>query len=173
MITPQHTEEDLSKAYVMAVGAKAGLSVHFRDAHDYGVDGSLHEVSIVNNRRRESGVAIDFQLKASKQCSIDASSSLVYDLDAHTYNYLRERARESRATPIILLLLALPENEADWLSVSAEQMVMKKACYWTKIDGEFTDNVATKRIAIPQARLFDVAAARELMRQIKQNGGIA
>lgn len=173
MITQQHTEEDLSKAYVMAVGAKAGLSVHFRDAHDYGVDGSLHQVSIVNGKRQESGYSFDFQLKASKRCSIDAASSLVYDLDADTYNFLCDRARENRATPIVLLLLALPEDEADWLSVSPERMIMKKACYWTKIDGKFTDNVATKRVAIPQGRLFDVAAAGELMRQVRETGGIA
>lgn len=40
MITPQHMEEDLSRAYVQAVAARAGVLLSMNGAaHDYGVDG--------------------------------------------------------------------------------------------------------------------------------------
>lgn len=172
MITSQHIEEDLSKAYVLAVGAKAGLSVTFRDGHDYTVDGSLHEVSRVNGRYHESGLSFDFQLKASKKCSTK-DTSIIYDFDAETYNYLCQRAENKYTTPIILLLLVLPEDESEWLSVSPEQMILKKACYWMKIDGNFTKNKETRRIEIPQKQLFDVSAIQSLIGQIKATGEIA
>ncbi len=172
MITQQHTEEDLSKAYVLAVGAKAGLIVRFTDGHDYTVDGSLHEVSILNGKRHESGFSFEFQLKASKNCIVK-ESSIAYDFDADTYNYLCERAKTKHTTPIILLLLVLPENEEEWLSISTDQLILKKACYWMKIDGKFTENSETKRISIPQEHLFDVSAVQTLISQIKTTGEIA
>ena len=172
MITKQHTEEDLSKAYVLAVGAKAGLNVKFGEGHDYTVDGSLHEVSILNGKYHESGFSFDFQLKASKNCSID-ETSIIYDFDADTYNYLCSRAQAKHTTPIVLLLLVLPQDESEWLSVSPEQMILKKACYWMKIEGNFTKNSTTQRIQIPQSQLFDVSAIQSLLNQIKTTGEIA
>lgn len=172
MITTQHIEEDLSKAYVLAVGAKAGLNVKFTEGHDYTVDGSLHEVSSLNGKLHESGISFDFQLKASKNCSFDGAS-VVYDFDAETYNFLCSRANSKHTTPIILLLLVLPNDETEWLSVTTNQMILKKACYWMKIDGNFTENQSSKRILIPQEHLFDPSAAQSLIDQIRLTGEIA
>jgi hypothetical protein len=56
MLTEEHGKEDLSRAYVQAVGARAGIIVSLnRRGHDYGIDGSFHQVSILDGNRVESG----------------------------------------------------------------------------------------------------------------------
>jgi hypothetical protein len=40
MITIQHTEEQLSRAYVTAVAGYAGINLMAERSHDYGVDGN-------------------------------------------------------------------------------------------------------------------------------------
>lgn len=97
MITTQHIEEDLSKAYVMAIGAKAGYSIEMDRPHDYTVDGTFHEIAIIENERSESGYSIDFQLKSCKNCVIE-KDFIKYDFDAKTYNYFISRTYRKNST---------------------------------------------------------------------------
>jgi hypothetical protein len=70
MMTGQHIEEGLSRAYVMAVAARAGVNINWRE-FDYGVDGTFCRVSNRNGRLTEDGVALDYQLKASTRWRMD------------------------------------------------------------------------------------------------------
>lgn len=168
-MTPQHIEEDLSRAYVFAVSARAGMNVSFSQSHDYTIDGHIHEVCRSHGRYVESGIALDFQLKASKRC-VDDGNFIKYDFDADTYNYLRTRTDQKHTTPVVLLLLVLPQDENEWLNVSQEALILKKACYWAKITGNFTQNSSTTRIEIPKSQLFDVSAVTEIFANINDTG---
>lgn len=65
MITLQHIEEGLSRAYVAAVVARAG-AILYTPQFDYGVDGTIARVQrIASGRYIEDGVKFDFQLKAT------------------------------------------------------------------------------------------------------------
>ena len=71
MLTIQHIQEDLSRAYIQAVAAKAGVNLSLgTQAHDYGVDGTFHQVEAIPRvdaegkpymRRRNSGFNLEFQ----------------------------------------------------------------------------------------------------------------
>lgn len=64
MITIQHTEELLSRAYITAIAAKAGLNPNVTGYDlDYGTDGNVKKVSIYNGKREESGFGIEYQAK--------------------------------------------------------------------------------------------------------------
>ena len=168
MITTQHIEEDLSKAFVMAIGAKAGYSVDLDRPHDYTVDGTFHEVVIIENQRKESGYSIDFQLKACKNCIIE-KDFIKYDFDASTYNYFITRANSRNSIPFILILLVLPENAEEWLNITEESLILKKACYWYKIDKQEpnTPNKNSKRICIPKNQLLTPNSLKELFNKVK------
>lgn len=159
MITIQHRQEQLSRAYVHAVTARAGHIFLPADL-DYGIDGSLRQVKDRNGRRFESGYAIDIQLKATTNWSAD-NGHIVYDLEAKTYNDLIDRFNEQRATQMLLVVLCLPADENEWLNVSQDQLILKNCCYWCKLDGQPTDNAQTKRVRIPSANILspDVVAA--------------
>ncbi len=151
MITTQHIEEDLSRAYVQAIAARAGINLSLRErSHDYGIDGTFHQVSYRDGGREESGFSLDFQLKASINAAVN-EQHVIYDLDAKTFNSLVERAARKHTCPAILILLVLPQDSADWLALSEEQLVLKRCCYWTTITGALTSNAASKSIRISRS----------------------
>ena len=63
MLTENHIKEGLSRAYILAVAHRAGFNCSLRE-FDYGIDGTFHDIKIVNGRHVESGYRIDFQAKA-------------------------------------------------------------------------------------------------------------
>lgn len=171
MITIQHRQEQLSRAYVHAVAAHAGHIFLPADV-DYGIDGSLRQVKNRHGRRFESGYSIDLQLKATINWSIDGDH-VVYDLEAKTYNDLIDRFSERRATQMLLVVLCLPPDENDWLNVSQEQLILKNCCYWCKLDGPPTDNTQTKRIRIPSANILSPDVVVSLLDRVAKGEVIA
>ncbi|MEN6350221.1 MAG: DUF4365 domain-containing protein [Syntrophomonas sp.] len=164
MITRQHQQEQLSRAYVNAVTAQAG-HIFEPSTMDYGVDGSLKHVKNRNGRRFPSGHVIDIQLKATTTWS-EHGDQIIYDLEAKTYNDLIDRFNTPHGTPLILIVLCLPEKDEDWLTVSHEQLILKRSCYWCCLTGEQTDNQQSKRITIPKANLLDCIAINSLLQKV-------
>lgn len=149
-ITQQHIQEDLSRSYVQAIAAKAGVTLSLQGRnHDYKVDGTFHQVSCIDNKLVESGFNLDFQLKATINAIYDYTS-IKYDLDAATYNAHVKRNNNANAASIVLIILALPKDSDTWLSLSEEELVLKKCCYWIFLKGLKASNLIRKRIKIPR-----------------------
>lgn len=169
MITTQHIEEDLSRAYIQAVVAKAGAILAIDRGHDYAIDGTIRQVRYVNNKRKESGFHLDFQLKACKNVVITADEAK-YDLDVDTYNYLVERHATKHTNKVLLILLALHDLEAEWLMLSEDQLVLKKCCYWISLAGALSNNKETRRVTIPRANLLTPEKLIELLNIVEEGG---
>lgn len=163
-ITPQHQKEALSKAYIRAVIAQAGFNIGFEE-FDYGIDGTIKDVIDRNGRYCDTGFGINFQLKSSSNVVFE-QGHLVYDLESKNYNDL---VAESYALPNILILFVLPSNNTDRLSVSSEQLVIRKCAWWCSLEGQKpTTNQATKRIAIPEEQIFSPESLCMLMKKVKE-----
>jgi hypothetical protein len=160
VLTESHTQECLSLAYVHAVTGLAGVNLEVKLRHDYGVDGTFRPVVNSDGRRVESGHNVDFQLKSSVKWEHDGDA-VMYDLEAKTYNDMVGRA--ASAIPLILLLLCLPRNSATWLAPTETELILRHCCYWMKLSGEPTDNIATKRIRIPRSNLLTPAAVLAIL----------
>lgn len=165
MPTPKRMEK-MSQAYVMAVTAKAGVSVMFRQ-DDFGIDGSFKLVTKTNERVLETGIPLDFQLKSTTNWQED-ENNIIYDLESKTYNDLVDRLPHTQSTPCILIVLCLPPSAPLWLSVGKEELAIRKCCYWLKLEGEPTSNRSTKRIQIPCENRFDPEALKALMDQVQK-----
>lgn len=165
-ITQQHREEQLSRAYVHAVVAHAGL-IFEPATTDYGVDGAIRVVRNRDGRRIVCGHSLDVQLKATTGWYHD-NDEIVYDVEAKTYNDLVDRFNEARGTPMILVLLCLPENESDWLSITIDQLVLRHCCYWCRVGGTRTNNTSTQRIRIPRSHLLDQSTVRNLLDRVQK-----
>lgn len=170
MITDQHREEQLSRAYVHAVAAHAGL-IFEPATTDYGVDGTIRKVHIRAGRRFVGGHSLDVQLKATTRWSMP-NDEVIFDLEAKTYNDLVDRFCQSHATPMILVLLCLPENESEWLEISVQELIMRHCCYWCVVGGTRTDNLTTQRIMIPKANLFDQKTITELIEKVQRGDAL-
>lgn len=166
MITDEHRQEQLSRAYVHAVAAHAGL-IFEPATEDYGVDGSVRVVKENNGRRFVAGHSLDLQLKATTSWSV-REDSVVYDLEAKTYNDLVTRFNEPRGTPMVLVVLCLPANEKEWLTVLPDQMILRHCCYWCRVGGLRTTNTATQRIKIPNKNILDQASLADLLRKVEK-----
>ncbi|MDY0148941.1 MAG: DUF4365 domain-containing protein [Kiritimatiellia bacterium] len=168
MITEQHTEEALCRAYLHAVAGRAGHVLELGDrSFDYGVDGSIKQVRQLGNLKRESGFAIDIQAKASVNWTI-ADGVVKFDLDVDTYNYLASRASEPRAVPILLVVLCLPKQSDDWLSVTEKELILKKCLYWHFPDTAPTSNTTQVRVNIPADNTFTPETITSLLDQVAE-----
>jgi Domain of unknown function (DUF4365) len=157
----QIIEELLSNAHVQAVAARAGVGISSFDK-DFGVDGTFRQTMATGNRRFTSGYALDFQLKASINCSLEPDH-VVYDLEVKAYNDLVNRRLSTDATPCLLILKVLPSDPSQWLTTNREGLFMGGACYWEYIRGELSQKKRSVRIRIPQAQEFNPESLLRLM----------
>ena len=166
MITKQHRQEQLSRAYVHAVAAHAGL-IFEPVTTDYGVDGSIRVVQKREGRRLLCGHSLDVQLKATTNWVFE-DDEVVYDVEAKTYNDLVDRFNEPRGTPMVLILMCLPKDEVEWLSITTEQLILRHCCFWCRIGGTRTSNTATQRIRIPRSHMLDQISVGKLLGKVKK-----
>lgn len=165
MLTEPHILESLSRAYVRAIAGKAGLNLSIRE-YDYGVDGNFDEITIRNNRRVESGFSLSFQLKASSHWQRD-DNTVIYDLEAKTYNDLVIRRNFRMAVPCILILLALPPDSSQWLIYNEDEMRLRGSCYWEYLNGIPTENRHSVRIRIPRQQRLTPESLLDLIEKVK------
>ena len=164
MLTQQHIQEGLSRAYALAVACQAGYSCNFTSSFDYGMDGAFHEITARGGRLVESGFQIQFQLKASTNC-VFTDDNLRYGLKATNYNDLVET---NVGTPRILLVLALPKEDTDWLDLSIDALILRRCMWWHSLHGQArTSNERTRGIRIPLDQQLTVKGLRELMRRAR------
>ena len=169
MITEKHTQEQLSKAYVIMIAGRAGVNLAGVREHDYGVDGTFIPVKILRKKRVDSGFPLDFQLKATINCDVELDH-VVYDCEVDTYNSLADRAQSSGAIPILLLVLCLPNDRNSWLLIDEDKLTLQRCCYWFQITGPMVDNKAKKRIFIPRTQLFTPGALTEIISRVTAGG---
>jgi hypothetical protein len=166
-LTRGHRQEALSRAYVRAIAAHAGLSVS-EPEHDYGVDMSLRAITLRGTRRRDVGPQLDLQLKSTTRASV-GETHLNYDLEVVNYDDLR--GLEVQAARI-LTVLVMPNDEEQWLSQSPEELVLRHCTYWLSLKGSpATESTTTVRVSIPLANVFSVAALQSIMQRLSERRG--
>jgi hypothetical protein len=166
MVPRNQRQEALSRAYVRAVAAQAGL-VCAEPEQDFGVDLCLRRVRLRGQRHSDASGQLDLQIKSTTRASV-TDAEVLYDLEVKNYDDLREAGDNC---PRFLVVLVLPEDEGRWLSQSSEELILRHCAYWLSLAG-FPATTATRtvRIAIPRANVFSVEAVQRLMDALRQRG---
>jgi len=130
-------EEQLSRRYVEALANRCGYIASKPD-QDFGVDLNVQHVERVdrcgrNARYLNSGFALDLQLKATKNV-VFRNDSFVYGLETKNYEDIRRRQFKG-GVPIILVVFVLPKDQQDWLTLSKDEMILRKCGYFHIVDG--------------------------------------
>lgn len=164
LLTDADREEALSRAYVRAVAGFAGYTVSEEDFDRDGIDLRIHAGGILNP-------SIGLQLKATVNLgSVHSDGCYRYDLLVRNYDRLIRPVQ----VPRYLVVLALPADEVDWLTVSSDELIMRRCAYWVSLSGKpESDNQASVRVRIPEANRFDPDALRQLLersRNLAQGG---
>jgi hypothetical protein len=151
-VTENDIKEALSRHYFGAIASRGGFCCN--TPKDFGVD--IHVTRPIPDEREggvrllETGEQVHIQLKATCERQVIRDGNLIrYDLEAKSYNDLVRR--RGSMIPLYLVLLVLPDDTKEWLSVNADDLLLRRHAYWwiTDKDAVPTGNHRTVRIEIP------------------------
>ena len=167
MITRNHRQESLSRAYVQAVAARAGVVCSVPDL-DYGIDLTLRAVD-ERNGFVDAGVLLDLQLKATINADNSDPATIGYDLRVVDFDKLR---RIDLPVPRILVVLELPPAETTWVTQTEDELILRCAAFWISLRGRAAaSGTKTTRIRLPRTNVLTPAAVTDLLTRIRAGGG--
>lgn len=153
LLTSADREEALSIAYVSAVAAGAGYTTSTRSLDRDGID-------IQFQAGGDMRPTLDAQLKAT--VGLGNLKKGVYRYPLKRSNY--DKLIVASYVPRILIVLALPKKEVDWLNITPRQLIMRRCAFWVNLRGmPSTQNAESVTISIDPKNLFDVAGLQALM----------
>jgi hypothetical protein len=162
LLTRNHRQEGLCRAYVQAIAARCGMSIGVANP-DYGIDLTLNEIMVVGRHRSESGYKLDVQAK-SVAGGQTGGTCVRYDLDVRSYDALRHQGR----CPRILVVLVLPKDESRWTAQTEAGLVLRHCADWLSLRARGpSPNRRSVRLSIPRANVFSVEALQGIMSRIK------
>ncbi len=160
MLPKNQMQEALSRAYVQAVAALAGVTCK-RAEDDYGLDLHLRDIERYEHHYEDSGGQLDIQLKSTTGAEV-RPEVIAHDLEVRAYELLRKVV----LIPRILVLYVLPEDSSLWLEQSETQLALRHCAYWLSLrDAPPTTNQVTIRVNIPRGNIFSPQTIKDLMRR--------
>ena len=158
LLTIADQEEALSRVYAHAVAARAGYTTATTDFDRDGVDLRIQAGGGMRP-------ALEIQLKATTRLGQPRDGYMRFPLKRRNYDLLIEQTQ----TPRLLVVLALPGDEQDWVTVTAESLVLRRCAYWVNLTGQAeTDNATSITVSIPATNRFDIDGLRSLMDQSRE-----
>jgi len=151
-------KERLSIAYATAVAARAGCELTEVQVDRNGIDATIRAI-------RGTKVKIDLQLKATSSPLFE-QEMVKFDLDIPGYNSLRSTQIQA---PQLLVVLALTQDEMEWLMADEQSLAFRKCAYWCNLYGmPDVQNASTIRVSLPRGQMFHPNALRDLMQRAHQ-----
>lgn len=160
MLTDNDRKEELNYAYVHAVSSFAGFSCERTTKDRDSVDTRIFARDRLTQNSVIESPSIEIQLKATCGLTVSDANTYSFPLPIKNYNDLRKKTQNAR----YLVVLDLPEDGAQWLSLSEDSLVKKRCAYWVSLLGEpDVDNTTNKTVYIPKANIFNPVALRKML----------
>ena len=155
-------QESFGDAFLLAVAGVAGCAVSQRRPDDDSIDWTLS----CKLRRRPK---LDIQMKTTT--NDDGTRDFIpYPLKKKNYEDL---ILTNVLAPRILVLVALPANVEEWLSLTAEQLVLRRCGYWVSLAGEpESDNKTAVTVQVPRINLLTPLAIQKMMHSINEGSAL-
>lgn len=110
---------------------------------------------------------LDMQLKCTAR-NIISDTTVDFPVPIKNYDDLRP---EDFMVPRILVVVAVPDDVADWIHHSEEELRVRHCGYWFSLRGmPPTENTNTVTVNIPRTQLFDVAGVAGIMARVAAGG---
>lgn len=160
MLTRYQIESELSLAYLHAVAAKASFAVDIPHIDNDSIDAIVSGRGKIVNDSIKHSPKIEIQLKASINATVSSDGNFHYALPIKNYDELRA----DTAVPRLLVLLALPRDEAEWLLHQPDKLVLQKCAYFLNLKGlpEKT-GVDRPTVYVPSVNMLTPESLRHLM----------
>ncbi len=149
-------KEALSRIYMQALAARAGYLTSVPVPDRDSVDLRIH----AGGARRP---ALDVQLKATTTFPESQDDFLRFRLSIKNYRDLRLDTQ----TPRLLVVLELPKDRSQWMTVTGEELVLRRRAYWLRLKQENEEVVHQKTVTvyIPKDNLLGVESLQNLMKK--------
>ena len=158
LMTEADQKEALSRVYAHAIAARAG---YLTANYDLDRDGIDLRIQAGDGMRP----ALEFQLKATVNLTGPDEGYVHFPLKRRNYDLLRIATQ----TPRLLLVLDLPREKERWLTITEDELVMRRRAYWLNMKGYMeTDNLSSVMVRIPKNNVFDVENLHSLMEQSRE-----
>ena len=156
LLTSNDREEALSRAYAHAVAARAGYTTAVYSEDRDGVDIRIQAGGAMRP-------AIELQLKATINLGEpDEGGYFHFPLKLRNYDLLSIQTQ----TPRLLVVLDLPKEENQWMTITSDELVLRHRAYWLSLEGrEETTNLTSITVLIPKENVLNVESLRMLMAQ--------
>ncbi len=105
---------------------------------------------------------IDIQLKATAS-PVHKKDGLHFRLKQKNYNDLVG----SRSVPLLLVVLELPANEAEWLECTLERLIIRKCGWWHSLAGQESIEAGSRTIVIPYSQRISGSGLAPLFAQVE------
>lgn len=152
LLTMADQKERLSLVYVNALAARAGFVTFVREVDRDSVDLCIE----AGGGQRPK---LDLQLKASANLDQPVGGFVRFRISRKNYDDLRVETQ----TPRLLVVLELPSDEALWMTVTAEELVLRRRAYWLSLQQAGDTDQQTVTVRIPERNVFDVEGLKALM----------
>lgn len=156
LLSEPNKKESLSRVYMKALAAQAGYLTSKPEPDLDSIDLRIQ----AGGRFRP---ALDLQLKATTKFPENGDSSLRYRLPIKNYHDLHVKTQ----TPRLLVVMELPEDESQWITVTDEELVLRRRAFWLSLqhDHEDVTDQKTVTIYIPKNNVLNVETLQDLMEQ--------
>lgn len=165
-LSDANIESELSYAYLHAIATRGGLNCKIDNRHgdNYAVDALVDHFAAIPGSYR-SDVTLRIQLKATINRGTETDTHISYFFrGVNQYNLLRNNSGEPHR---ILVVMFLPNNADEWLSISPDELVLKQAAYWVSLYGANACNNDTgQTIYLPKVNLLTSASLVALCQSI-------
>jgi Domain of unknown function (DUF4365) len=162
-------ESELSYAYLHAVASKIGAACKVGNRHEdnNGVDASLTAWAPFVNGGYIKEVDLKIQLKATIGAPVDNGRHLSYFLNGlNRYNDLRT---DALAVHRILIVMFLPRDANEWLTISENELILKKCAYWVSLRGAAASaNGTGETIYIPKTQIFNTDSLSDICAKLSR-----
>ncbi len=164
-------EAELSYAYLHAVATQAQFEckVSQRHSDNRGIDAQLTAWAPFKDGGYQTEVALNVQLKATvkEPATPDGHFLSYFFRGLDRYDDLR---MATIAIPRILVVLFLPPDRDQWLTVTPDELILRKCAYWQSLRGapKVTGRTGIT-VYLPKTQLFTADALRSLATELSHN----
>lgn len=160
MLSENDKKEELSYAYVHAVSSYAGYSCERTSKDRDSIDTRICAKGNLTSNSKTSSPSIEIQLKATCDLAEKDNDNYSFPLPIKNYDDLRAKSLCAR----YLVILDLPADQKDWLTLSKDSLVKKRCAYWVSLLNEpEVPNNTNKTVYIPKLNVFDSAALKQML----------
>lgn len=159
-------KEQFQIGYLRAVAAAAGCVVAGVPEVDEGEDIILTHRS-ARHQNGDKTAYLGVQLKATSQFIDSTLDYVESNMRWDRYDVFRSL---NPSIPRIVIIMSLPENQADWITASHGFLAVRHCSYWVNLAGAPERRGERPKFRAPKTNVFDDAALCGIMERVGHGG---